>query len=427
MKAICRSGFLAAILATSAVSCFAQAGATQPQVPAQTAAPAAAAPLQAQAQPQSPCGNQPLCTDTPDFTATITDFRMTMSNGFKLMDVTIRFQNKTNDTLILGYADGSEMAMDDQGNRYVPAPWGNAYRGIGLVAGNNVDPKFAMRPGSWGDARFELAWRPGAQDPIGSTFEYMLSLREVNTLAGGQHSLGGEFPIRFSGLTNGVAGASPAYAGGAAAGGAGYIAGATPATGAPMSANAQALPPCGAAGTLSAVTGAANGTGNAAASNAASQASSAASTLSSLGALFKRKQAATTTTNVAAGQPCAPAGGTAVAPANPAAGPAQPNAAIVKTSATAPAAAATATPAVAKSSANANARAAAPVTTVVKAPTAPNAAATKAPAATAPANAGATAAKPAAANSAAAKPAAPAKAAPAKKPAPDPNKPATNQ
>src|SRR5215470_5692696 len=244
MKAIGRLGIFTAIVVTSAASCLAQTGAAPAQVQPQ-AAPMAS-PAQGQAQPQSACGNQALCMDTPDFTATVTDFRMTMANGFKLMDLTIRFQNKTNDTLILGYADGSEMAMDDQGNRYVPAPWGNAYRGIGLVAGNNMDPKFVMRPGSWGDARFELAWRPGAQDPIGSAFEYMLSIREINTLTGGQHSLGGEFPLRFSGLTNGVAGVSPAYAG-APAGGASYVGSA--AGGVPVVAGGQ---PCGtnAAGTL---------------------------------------------------------------------------------------------------------------------------------------------------------------------------------
>ena len=160
-------------------------------------------------QNQSACGNQPLCTDTPDFTATITDSRATSAqNGIKVIDATVRFQNKTADTLILGYVNATEMALDDQGNRYAANPWGNAYRGIGLVNGNYMDPMFALRPGGAGDASFELVWRPGQQYPIGSAFELALSIREINTLPGNQHSLGGEFPLDFQGLSNGVSGVS---------------------------------------------------------------------------------------------------------------------------------------------------------------------------------------------------------------------------
>src|SRR5262249_43228412 len=66
----------------------------------------------------SACGNQPLCYDTPDFAVAVVDFRMSMSRGAKVMDATLRFVNKTNQPLILGYLDGSAMGLDDQGNRY---------------------------------------------------------------------------------------------------------------------------------------------------------------------------------------------------------------------------------------------------------------------------------------------------------------------
>jgi hypothetical protein len=295
MNTICRSGILSAFWFSAALACIAQ-GATAP-VSTPQAAPTAT--VQGEPQAQSACGNQPLCADTPDFTATVTDFRLTNTNGMKVMDVTLRFQNKTADPLILGYEDRSEMAMDEQGNRYVPNPWGNAYRGIGVVVGNNMDPKFALRAGSWGDASFELVWRPGAQDPIGSTFEYALSVREINTLPGNQHSLGGEFPLHFQGLANGIRGVSPGYSGAAYSAGSGV--------GSPILASGQSLPPCGAAATLSTVAGVAGGTGNQTATTAASQVSSAASTISSLGSIFgRKKQAAASPANVASnGAPCA--------------------------------------------------------------------------------------------------------------------------
>jgi len=79
--------------------------ATNPEQPAQPGqimqmAPSAGAPVQA----QSACGNQPLCYDTQDFTATITSFlTSTNSANYKIIDVALRFQNKTNQSLVLGY------------------------------------------------------------------------------------------------------------------------------------------------------------------------------------------------------------------------------------------------------------------------------------------------------------------------------------
>jgi len=309
------------------------------QAPIQQVQAPQAAPAQAQMQPQSACGSQPLCTDTPDFTATITDFRLTAQNGIKIIDVVIRFQNKTNDALILGYVNGSEMAMDDQGNRYGPNPWGNAFSGIGVVNGNSMDPKFAMRAGSWGDARFELVWRPGPQDPIGSNFELAMSIREITTMPGGQHGLGGEFPLDFRGLANGVAGVSPAYARGTAGASsalpAGGVAGASSvlanggtAGAYPVAASTgnATLPPCGPAGTTTAGAAAGKATGTAAAiasatnaapaQNTASAAnstiSSASAAISNLGSLFGKKKAAPAATAAApnaasAAVPCAPA------------------------------------------------------------------------------------------------------------------------
>ena len=281
------SGLLSVVTMASSGQTQMQAAAPPPSPQAAVAAPA-----------QPACGNQPLCSDTADFTATITDFRLTAQNGIKVIDVVVRYQNKTSDTLILGYADGSMMALDDQGNRYGPNPWQNAYRGIGVVSGNNMDPKFVLRPGGWGDARFELVWRPGAQDPIGNAFELAMSIREITTLAGNQHVLGGEFPLHFQGLANGVTGVSPSYSNGMSGGSAAVANGG----------NGGGLPPCGAAGTVTAVAGAANGTGNQTAVNAASKVSNAAATLSSLASVFghKKQPDPNAASNPANGTPCAP-------------------------------------------------------------------------------------------------------------------------
>src|SRR5215475_7205408 len=96
------------------------------QAPAAPAAPVAQAP--------SICGNQPLCYEAPDFAATVTDFRT--SQAGRIVDVGVRITNKTNNVLVLGYTNGSGIATDERGNRYVV--WGgNGVRGMGLVNGQN--------------------------------------------------------------------------------------------------------------------------------------------------------------------------------------------------------------------------------------------------------------------------------------------------
>src|SRR5262249_36771643 len=123
------------------------------------------------------------------------------------IDATVCFLNKTNQPLILGYVDHSGFATDDRGNRSIP--WGpNAYRGIGLVAGTNLDPKLIVRPGSSGDAQFELV-QQGTPQITGVTYVLEVTVAQIMPAEGHQFTLGGEFPLHFEGLANGSASAVP--------------------------------------------------------------------------------------------------------------------------------------------------------------------------------------------------------------------------
>jgi len=211
------------------------------------------------------CGNQPLCYEASDFTATITSFRTsTTTSNVKVIDTTIRFQNKTNQQLILGYVINSGIATDDRGNRLVVGG-PNGTHGIGLVAGTNFEPKFVLRPGGYGDATFELLAQ-GWPKIVGFTHALDMTIDEINSYEGNQHTLGGEFPLHFQGLTNGAAGAAPALG---------------------ALTNAAANGPCGLA----------NAQG--AAGKASSTVSNAANTLSSLGSIFGKKKAAQNANQVA--------------------------------------------------------------------------------------------------------------------------------
>jgi hypothetical protein len=247
-------------------------GAT-PATTALSAAPdAQAAATQAPAAPPQICGNTAYCYETNDFAATITSFRIT-TDAYKrqILDLSVRFQNKTNQQLVLGYVNGSGAASDDRGNRL--APYGpNAYRGLGLVAGNNFDPKFTVHPAGFGDAQFEF-FPQGWPQVVGFTYTLDLSIAEINTFEGNQHTLGEEFPLHFQGLRNGSAGISP-----------GFVPGFGQATGyAPSSVANSISNPCATAGSLSQGAGQATG-------QAASTVTNAANAISTLGSMFHHKK-----------------------------------------------------------------------------------------------------------------------------------------
>jgi hypothetical protein len=251
-----------------------------PVIQAQAGAVAASAP--APAAPPTVCGTTPSCAESNDFAVMITNFRTSDLRGYKMLDVVVRFRNKTANPLVLGYVQGSGGAVDEKGNRY-SVYGGNGVRGIGQVSGNSFDPKFTLPPGGVGDAQFELAWYPG-QQIYGFTFGLDLTVDEINSYEGNQHSLGGEFPLHFEGLTNGISSGTALAAG-------------------PMPGVAS---PCnkvgGVAGTAMSVAGASGD----AVSNAAGQAAATAATVSSVASLFHKKKAPAPTSAQSV-DPCAAA------------------------------------------------------------------------------------------------------------------------
>src|ERR1051325_4787965 len=179
-------------------------GATRAAQPFQATAPVAD-------QQSTACGAQPYCYDTTHFAATVTSFRTSTVNGYKLIDTSIRFLNKTDRPLILGYVSASGFATDDRGNRSaVGGP--NGYRGIGLVIGNNFDPKLMIRPAGSSEAQFELVLQ-GAPQIVGFHYVLDITVAEIKTLEGNQHMLDGEFPLHFEGLANGVSQGVGGFAG----------------------------------------------------------------------------------------------------------------------------------------------------------------------------------------------------------------------
>jgi hypothetical protein len=262
--------------------------------PTAASAPAASAP--ATTALPAVCGNTPNCAESNDFAAMVTNFRTSDLRGYKMLDVIVRFRNKTANPLVLGYVEGSGGAVDEKGNRY--SVFGaNGVRGIGQVNGNNFDPKFTLPPGGVGDAQFELAWYPG-QQIYGFTFMLDLTIDEINSYEGNQHSLGGEFPFHFEGLTNGVSSGAALAAG--------VVPGASP---------------CNRGGVVGTAMNVASATGAGSVQDAAGQASSkvasAATTVSGITSLFHHKKAQPAAATGQTADPCASATPAAVVQSAP--------------------------------------------------------------------------------------------------------------
>ena len=163
--------------------------------------------LHGQGQVPITCGGSKTCSESATFIAAITDFRaIVQGTNNKTLTARIGFRNKLNRPLILGYVQSSGLATDDRGNRYVPYG-AQAVRGIGEIAGNNVDTKFVLQPGETSEARFEFSWRARGDEIFGLNFEMDLTIREVDSLPGNQIRLGREHAMHFTGLS---ANANPA-------------------------------------------------------------------------------------------------------------------------------------------------------------------------------------------------------------------------
>jgi hypothetical protein len=205
----------------------------------------AAAPAATQRAP-SACPPGRLCDEVPSFAAAITDFKTSqVDQSTKAVSATVRFVNKTNKPLLLGYVRTASVAINEAGNRYTIDQPANV-RGIAEIAGGQFDPKFMVQPGQAADARFEFWWRWDGRAIIGQrAWDIDLTIREVNEVAPGQYRFGQEHALQFKGVAVGTM-TSTAPASGSLAtvsGAAGPVSGtAAPAPPAPAAASAPAAP-----------------------------------------------------------------------------------------------------------------------------------------------------------------------------------------
>jgi len=161
-------------------------------------------------QAQGMCPGEPLCREVASFSATITDFRVSPNTlGNRPVNLTVRFTNKSAQPLILGYVSGTAAAFDDRGNKY-PLQDSGKLRGMGLVERNRFDPKFTLAPGESADTRMEVNFHVHRNVIVGTAFDFEMSVREIERVAGDQFRLGREHALSWQSLANGAGGRPPA-------------------------------------------------------------------------------------------------------------------------------------------------------------------------------------------------------------------------
>jgi hypothetical protein len=151
------------------------------------------------------CADAGLCIENARFSATLTDFRSVRgSSNNRPLSATIRFRNRSDQPLILGYVDGSASVLDDQGNPYRMQSARVGLRGLGVITRQQFDPKFRLAPGEIADAKIDVNAFIGGI--VGTVYDFEFAVREIESVPGNQFRLGRETLIRYAGLRSGLPG-----------------------------------------------------------------------------------------------------------------------------------------------------------------------------------------------------------------------------
>ncbi|HYP04987.1 MAG TPA: hypothetical protein VER03_02030 [Bryobacteraceae bacterium] len=147
------------------------------------------------------CAGKRFCEETDSFGVIVRDFRpSTISGSVRVVSATLKFLNKTNRPLILGYVRSAGVAVDERGNRYTLAS-AESVRGMGEITGREFDPKFTLAPGQTADTRFEFIWQWNGRDILGmKAWDVEVAVRSVTEVAPGQYRFGAEHALQFRGV-----------------------------------------------------------------------------------------------------------------------------------------------------------------------------------------------------------------------------------
>jgi hypothetical protein len=136
------------------------------------------------------CAGRTRCYDAGSFVAEIVQITPSiakLSYDWHVVTMSIRFRNKTNAPIVLGYVAKSGALSDNFSNSYRPSNPDDV-KGMGTVEANKADPQFVLQPGESRAASFIQARQlpRGGNQPMGMTYTYVMSIAELQVLYNGQ-------------------------------------------------------------------------------------------------------------------------------------------------------------------------------------------------------------------------------------------------
>ena len=177
--ALFRSGIRVLLIVIAARTC----------ISAQRSASAAAV-LVATSQIEAPevaraqCKNAANCFDAGAYVIRVVDIIEGDVPGYRLARLVLRFENLTDNTLVLGYRSGSSFMVDNFKNRYSCCRTDSTREdtsaiGIGVDRDDKVSPQFMLRPRATDMVSFDL-WRHRPPDQQASYYHFDIMIDEID-------------------------------------------------------------------------------------------------------------------------------------------------------------------------------------------------------------------------------------------------------
>ena len=104
----------------------------------------------------------------------------------------------------LCYLNGTALGTDERGNRY--GTRNDKVRGIGICAGNSLNPQFQLRPGESRDWTIDYYTGIYRNTVLGVEWKADFTLQRLQLIPGNQVQTNGDYAVSFENLTAGGGG-----------------------------------------------------------------------------------------------------------------------------------------------------------------------------------------------------------------------------
>lgn len=150
------------------------------------------------------CGDKKWCDDAGIFTAQVKSVTPSKASGYQFVTLNIKVTNLLQEPLVLCYLNGTALGTDERGNRY--GTRNDKVRGIGICAGNSLNPQFQLRPGESRDWTIDYYTGIYRNTVLGVEWKADFTLQRLQLIPGNQVQTNGDYAVSFENLTAGGGG-----------------------------------------------------------------------------------------------------------------------------------------------------------------------------------------------------------------------------